>query len=110
MTIEQILKLGEMGYTKEEIAQMEDGKEPEQGKEPETHKTQEDDKETKNEDIEKSAEALKSGISEYMNKLNETFENALKEIQAANLKNFTGKEDEKKTAEDVIVNVITGKE
>ena len=81
MTIEEILKLGEMGYTKDEIEAMgtEKQEEPEQKKEPE-------------QDI------LKFIAGEF-EKLN-------KSIQLANINNSNINQPKEKTAEEVLADLI----
>lgn len=95
MNLEQILKLGEMGFTKEEILKMAMGtqepeKEPEQ--EPQEPEPQ----------PEPQNESLSTGINALLQDMHET----LKGIQNANIQNSRMPEVETKKPEDILAEVI----
>lgn len=97
MNLEQILKLGEMGFTKEEILKMamatEPDKQPEQ--EPEKEQEQEPEQQPQN-------ESLSTGINALLQDMHET----LKGIQNANIQNSRMPEVEAKKPEDILAEVI----
>ena len=96
MNLEQILKLGEMGFTKEEILKMAMGtteKVPEQ--EPEKEPEQEPEPQMQN-------ESLSTGINALLQDMHET----LKGIQNANIQNSRMPEVETKKPEDILAEVI----
>lgn len=96
MNLEQILKLGEMGFTKEEILKMAMGtteKEPE--KEPEQEPEQEQEPQPQN-------ESLSTGINALLQDMHDT----LKGIQNANIQNSRMPEVETKKPEDILAEVI----
>lgn len=95
MNLEQILKLGEMGFTKEEILKIAMGT-PEPEKEPE-QEPQEPEPQP-----EPQNESLSTGINALLQDMHET----LKGIQNANIQNSRMPEVETKKPEDILAEVI----
>lgn len=97
MTIEQILELGKMGYTKEEIEAMEAPAE-EPAKEPEPQKAPEQPKETEKPAPNPQEDLLKFIAGEF-EKLN-------KSIQTANINNSNIHQPKQMTAEEVLAEIV----
>ena len=107
MNLEQILKLGEIGFTKEEILKMamanqEPDKEPEKEPEQEPEKEPEKDPEQESEQPEPDNESLSTGINALLQDMHKT----LKGIQDANIKRSRMPEVETKKPEDILAEVI----
>lgn len=99
MTIEEILKLGEMGYTKDEIEAMgtEKAAEPEPAAEPEKQKEPEQVKEP---------EPVKAPEQDILKFIAGEFEKLNKSIQLANINNSNINQPKEKTAEEVLADLI----
>lgn len=99
MTIEEILKLGEMGYTKDEIEAMgtEKTAEPESAPEPEKQKEPEPAKEP---------EPVKDPDQDILKFIAGEFEKLNKSIQLANINNSNINQPKEKTAEEVLADLI----
>lgn len=99
MTIEEILKLGEMGYTKDEIEAMgaEKTAEPESAPEPEKQKEPERAKEP---------EPEKAPDQDILKFIAGEFEKLNKSIQLANINNSNIHQPKEKTAEEVLADLI----
>ena len=99
MTIEEILKLGEMGYTKDEIEAMgaEKTAEPESAPEPEKQKKPEPAKEP---------EPEKAPDQDILKFIAGEFEKLNKSIQLANINNSNINQPKEKTAEEVLADLI----
>ena len=96
MTIEEILKLGAMGYTKEDIEAMNSGAvEPEKAPEPEQPK-QEPEPEQQKADPTKDLLQFMAGEFEKLNR----------SIQSANILGSNINQPKEKTAEDVLAELI----
>lgn len=99
MTIEEILKLGAMGYTKEDIEAMNNGSEPdpepEKAPEPEQPK-QEPEPEQQKADPTKDLLQFMAGEFEKLNR----------SIQSANILGSNINQPKEKTAEDVLAELI----
>jgi hypothetical protein len=95
MTIEEILKLGEMGYTKDEIEAMGTEKtvEPEPVKEPEPEPV-------------KEPEPAKAPEQDMLKFIAGEFEKLNKSIQLANINNSNINQPKEKTAEEVLADLI----
>ena len=90
MKYEEIIKLLDAGYTREEIIEM--GKEP---KEPKPEETKPE--ETKPED---------SDITDFVKEMREAFAEMKKEFTALNIMASRQPEIEEKSSEDIIANII----
>lgn len=97
MTIEEILKLGEMGYTKDEIEAMgtEKTAEPESASEPEKQK-----------EPVKEPEPVKDPEQDILKFIAREFEKLNKSIQLANINNSNIHQPKEKTAEEVLADLI----
>lgn len=99
MTIEEILKLGEMGYTKEDIEAMNTGSkqdpEPEKAQEPEQAKS-EPEQEPQKADPTKDLLQFMAGEFEKLNR----------SIQSVNILGSNINQPKEKTAEDVLAELI----
>ena len=99
MTIEEILKLGAMGYTKEDIEAMNTGTEPdpepEKAQEPEQAKS-EPEQEPQKADPTKDLLQFMAGEFEKLNR----------SIQSVNILGSNIKQPKEKTAEDVLAELI----
>lgn len=103
MTIEEILKLGEMGYTKDEIEAMgaEKTAEPERAKEPEPERAKEPEPERA-----KEPEPEKAPDQDILKFIAGEFEKLNKSIQLANINNSNINQPKEKTAEEVLADLI----
>lgn len=103
MTIEEILKLGAMGYTKEDIEAM--SKDPEPAKDPEPSKDPEPakDPETKPEPEKEPAEDPTKDLLKFMAG---EFEKLQKSIQDANILGSNIDTPKEKSAEDILAELI----
>lgn len=101
MTIEEILKLGAMGYTKEDIEAM-DKTEPE-NKEPENKEPE--NKEPEKKEPEK-AEPAEDPTKDLLKFMAGEFEKLQKSIQDANILGSDIEQHKEKTAEDVLAELI----
>lgn len=101
MTIEEILKLGAMGYTKEDIEAMsaEPAKDPEEAKEPEKEPEPAKDPEPAKEPAADPTKDLLKFMAGEFEKLN-------KSIQDANILGSNIEPSKEKTAEDVLAELI----
>lgn len=97
MTIEEILKLGAMGFTKEDIEKMDAPQEPEKDPEPE-QAAPEPEKKEEPAKAEPEQDILKFIAGEF-EKLN-------KSIQLANINNSNIDQPNAKTAEDVLAELL----
>ena len=92
MNIQEILELGKMGFTKEEILAMQGiGSEPEPQPEPQP---------------EPEPQPINESLSTGINALLEDMHQTLKGMQAANIKNSRMPEVEVKKPEDILAEVI----
>lgn len=99
MTVEEILKLGAMGFTKEDIEKMETGTEPEPEKAPEPEQAEpEPEKKEEPAKAEPEQDILKFIAGEF-EKLN-------KSIQLANINGSNIDQPKVKTAEDVLAELL----
>lgn len=105
MTIEEILKLGEMGYTKDEIEAMgtENAAEPGSGQEPEKQKEPE---QTMEPEHAKEPEQSKDPAPDILKFIAGEFEKLNKSIQLANINNSNINQPKEKTAEEVLADLI----
>lgn len=104
MTIEEILKLGEMGFTKDDIMKFDrENKhaEPEPEKEEEKSEPEKKDEEQKPEKKESS-----SLESEKYDLLNNTINELIKTIQAGNIIKSNNKIEPKQAPEEVLASII----
>lgn len=97
MTIEEILKLGEMGYTKDEIEAMGTEKAAEPAPEPE--------KQPEPEPV-KEPEPAKAPEQDILKFIAGEFEKLNKSIQLANINNSNINQPKEKTAEEVLADLI----
>ena len=102
MTIEEILKLGEMGYTKADIEAM--GKAPEPAKEEPVKEDPKKEEPVKEEP--KKEEPAPDPTKDLLKFMAGEFEKLNKSIQDANILGSNIKIPEKKTAEDVLAELI----
>ena len=106
MTIEQILKLGEMGFSKDDIIRLNNGDDsvenkkevPEQVKE-EPVKEEPKKEEPKREEPEKEKPEMFDSINATLNEL-------IKTIQASNIVNSNNKTEERQAPENLLANII----
>lgn len=102
MTINEILELGKMGYTKEEILAMQGiGSEPEPQSEPEQQPEPQPEPEPQ-----PQPQPINESLSTGINALLEDMHQTLKGMQAANIKNSRMPEVEAKKPEDILAEVI----
>ena len=101
MTIEEILKLGAMGYTKDDIEAM-DKTEPEK-EEPEKKEPEKEEPEKKEPEKEEPAEDPTKDLLKFMAG---EFEKLQKSIQDANILGSDIEQHKEKTAEDVLAELI----
>lgn len=99
MTIEEILKLGEMGYTKDEIEAMGAEKTDEPGSAPEPEKQPEP-------EPVKEPEPAKAPDQDILKFIAGEFEKLNKSIQLANINNSNINQPKEKTAEEVLADLI----
>lgn len=99
MTIDEILKLGAMGYTKEDIEAMNAG-----SAEPEPEKTQEPEQ-TKQEPAQEP-EQKTDPTKDLLQFMAGEFEKLNRSIQSANILGSNIKQPKEKTAEDVLAELI----
>ena len=99
MTIDEILKLGAMGYTKEDIEAMNAGSaEPEPEKAPEPEQTKQEPEQEPEQKTDPTKDLLQFMAGEF-EKLNRS-------IQNANILGSNINQPEEKTAEDVLAELI----
>ena len=101
MTIEEILKLGAMGYTKDDIEAM-DQTEPEKA---EPEKKEPEKKEPEKEEPEKK-EPAEDPTKDLLKFMAGEFEKLQKSIQDANILGSNIEQHKEKTAEDVLAELI----
>ncbi len=101
MTVEEILKLGAMGYTKEDIEAM-DKTEPEKA---EPEKAEPEKKEPEKAEPEK-AEPVEDPTKDLLKFMAGEFEKLQKSIQDANILGSNIEQHKEKTAEDVLAELI----
>lgn len=101
MTVEEILKLGAMGYTKEDIEAM-DKTEPEKA---EPEKAEPEKKEPEKKEPEK-AEPAEDPTKDLLKFMAGEFEKLQKSIQDANILGSNIEQHKEKTAEDVLAELI----
>ncbi len=101
MTVEEILKLGAMGYTKEDIEAM-DKTEPEKA---EPEKAEPEKKEPEKAEPEK-AEPAEDPTKDLLKFMAGEFEKLQKSIQDANILGSNIEQHKEKTAEDVLAELI----
>ncbi len=101
MTVEEILKLGAMGYTKEDIEAM-DKTEPEKA---EPEKAEPEKKEPEKAELEK-AEPVEDPTKDLLKFMAGEFEKLQKSIQDANILGSNIEQHKEKTAEDVLAELI----
>ena len=100
MTVEEILKLGAMGYTKDDIEAM-DKTEPEPAKDPEPAKEPEPAK-----DPEPSKEPAEDPTKDLLKFMAGEFEKLQKSIQDANILGSNIDTPKEKSAEDILAELI----
>ena len=99
MTIDEILKLGAMGYTKEDIEAMNAGSaEPEPEKAPEPEQTKQEPEQEPEQKTDPTKDLLQFMAGEF-EKLNRS-------IQSANILGANINQPKEKTAEDVLAELI----
>ena len=99
MTIDEILKLGAMGYTKEDIEAMNAGSEkPEPEKAPEPEQTKPE--------PEKAPEQKTDPTKDMLQFMAGEFEKLNRSIQSANILGSNINQPKEKTAEDVLAELI----
>ena len=99
MTIDEILKLGAMGYTKEDIEAMNAGSaEPEPEKAPEPEQTKQEPEQEPEQKTDPTKDLLQFMAGEF-EKLNRS-------IQSANILGSNINQPKEKTAEDVLAELI----
>lgn len=101
MTVEEILKLGAMGYTKDDIEAM-DKTEPEKA---EPEKAEPEKKEPEKAEPEK-AEPAEDPTKDLLKFMADEFEKLQKSIQDANILGSDIEQHKEKTAEDVLAELI----
>ena len=99
MTIEQILKLGEMGFSKEDIIKLNQGTDV-PGQEPEKADPEPEEKEPEQE------EAKHEPDNDKYDMLNQTINNLIKTIQAGNIIGSENKAMPQQKPEDVLASII----
>lgn len=104
MTIKEILRLGEMGYTKEDIEDME--KWPELDPEPEFEKEAQKTEELEKSEAAKEPEPAADPTKDLLKYMAGEFEKLNKSIQSANILGSEIKTPTEKTAEDVLAELI----
>lgn len=103
MTVEEILKLGAMGYTKEDIEAMSADPEPAKDQEPAKDPEPAKEPETKPEPAKEPAEDPTKDLLKFMAG---EFEKIQKSIQDANILGSNIDTPKEKTAEDVLAELI----
>lgn len=108
MTIKEILRLGEMGYTKEDIEDMEKWPEldPEPEFEKEAQKTEELEKSEAAKEPEQKSEPAADPTKDLLKFMAGEFEKLNKSIQDANILGSNIDTPKEKTAEDVLAELI----
>ena len=105
MTIDEILKLGAMGYTKEDIEAMSAEQKPEpEKKEPE--KKESEQKEPEKKEPEQKTEPAADPTKDLLKFMAGEFEKLNKSIQDANILGSNIDKTKEKTAEDVLAELI----
>ena len=101
MTIEQILKLGEMGFSKDDIIRLNNGADSVEHKKevPEQVKEEPKKEEPKREEPEKEKPEMFDSINATLNEL-------IKTIQASNIVNLNNKIEERQAPENLLANII----
>lgn len=96
MKYDEIMKLIDAGFTRDEIINMKEGEPPEEEQE---HTSSEEKYENVNDELTKA-------ISEMKDSITESFEGLKKEMMAINIMNATQNGDLPKTGEDIIADII----
>ena len=107
MTVDEILKLGAMGYTKEDIEAMSTEEKPEpEKKEPEQKEAEKKEPEKKEPEPEKKSEPAQDPTKDLLKFMAGEFEKLNKSIQDANILGSNIEIPKEKTAEDVLAELI----
>lgn len=105
MTIQEILDLGKMGYTKEDIEKMGDEKQEPQKKEPEKQEPEKKEPEKK-EPEKKDPEPGKQKDLDNIAQLTESINSLIASIQTANILKTNNHSGEDESAEEILGSII----
>ena len=106
MTINEILELGKMGYTKDDIEKMSAG-DPEEPKKEEPKKEEPKKEEPKKEEPKKEEPKKEEPKQDPgYSSLAQSIDNLIKTIQASNITNSNNKSGPEETAEDILGSII----
>ncbi len=109
MTIQEILDLGKMGYTKEDIEKMGDEPKQEPKQEPKEEPKQEPKEEPKQEPKEEPKQEPKQepdNNAKFLEDLNKTLSGFIADLQKQNIINSNNKSEQKESAEDILASII----
>ena len=105
MKLENVIKLIDVGYTKEEIEAMENQQQPE-SKQPESKQPESKQPESKQPESKPDDNDISKILSDIVKKQTEEFKEILKSIQKANVDD--AEQPEQKTVEEVVTSFLGG--
>lgn len=105
MTIQEILNLGKMGYTKEDIEKLGDEKQEPEKKEPEKQEPEKKEPE-KQESEKKDPEPVKQKDLDNIAQLTESINSLIASIQTANILKTNNHSGEDESAEEILGSII----
>lgn len=105
MTIQEILDLGKMGYTKEDIEKMGDEKQEPEKQEPEKKEPEKQEPEKK-EPEKKDPEPVKQKDLDNIAQLTESINSLIASIQTANILKTNNHSGEDESAEEILGSII----